>query len=77
MRPTTTWIGSGGFVPDEEIEDNKPWNKEDEVFANAELTGVVDVRELVEAGKHWGKVFDLMSWPLVDITDETNAIELP
>lgn len=67
-------MGPGDCV-DEEIENDEPWDKEDEVFANAKLTIVVDVKELIEAKKNWGEVFDLIFWSSVDITDKRNAIE--
>lgn len=45
------------------------------MFADTKLTNIVDVRELIEAKKNCGKVFDPIQWLPVDITNEGNAIE--
>lgn len=70
-------MGQEDFVLNKETVDDESWNREDEVFADVKLTSIVDVMELIEAGKNWGKVFDSISWLQVDITDKGNAIEAP
>lgn len=64
------------FMLDEETEDDEPWDREDEVFANAKLTRTVDVRELIEARKNWGKLFDLILRLIVNVKDEGDAIKV-
>lgn len=69
--------GLQDIVLDKETRDDEPWDREDEVFVDAEFTSVVDVRGLIEARKNWGKVFDKIPWLPIDITDKGNAIEGP
>lgn len=69
--------GLEDFVSNEQIEEDEPWDRDDEVFADIELTSVIDVRELIEPWKKWGKVFDPILWPPVYITNKGIAIEGP
>lgn len=40
-------------MPNEETEDDELWDREVKVFADAKITSLVDVRELIEVGKNW------------------------
>lgn len=47
--------GPEDFVLDKETKDDEPWDRDNEVFADIKLTCVVDVRELIDVGKNWGR----------------------
>lgn len=63
-------------MPNEETEDDELWDREVKVFADAKITSLVDVRELIEVGKNWEKVFALILSPPVDIICEENVLKL-
>ena len=65
------------LVPEDEIEEEERWEREDEVFVDASLLNAVDVRDLIDAGTNWRKVFDPIPLPAVDETDEGDVIGGP
>ena len=65
------------FIPTEDVEEEVPQDREEEVLADENLHVVVDIKDLVIAGKEWGKAFDPIPWPPVDESDEGDVIEAP
>lgn len=61
------------LVPKDEVEEEEQWEQKDEVFANASLLSAIDVRDLIDVGLNWGKVFDLISWHVLVETDKEVA----
>lgn len=45
------------FVP-QQINLDEPWRGKEEALADNNLDSFVDVREFLQVGKEWGKVFD-------------------